>query len=225
MATGASTITATDPATKLSGTSILTTSPAVLVAIAVTPPVHSLADGECEQFTATGTYSDLTTENLTDNVTWSSSNSATATVSAQGLATGKGTGAVTITATDTASGVPGTAVLTVTPAVLLGITVSPPVDSIGVGQTEQFTATGTYSDLSIENLTTSVTWSSSNSATATVSVEGLATGKSTGLATIATDPSTEIPGTAALTVTPAVLLGITVTPPVGPSGSDKPSNS
>ncbi len=55
-------------------------------------------------------------------------------------------GATTITAT---SGlILGTAVLTVTPAVLVSITVAPTTASIAAGDTQQFTATGHYSDLS-----------------------------------------------------------------------------
>ena len=215
VATGAVTITATDPSTGIPGTAALTVTSAVLVSIAVTPPVASIAAGQTEQFTATGTYSDLSTQNVTNSVTWSTSKAATASISSTGLATGAGTGAVTITATDPSTGIPGTAALTVTPAVLVSIAVTPPVASIGDGQSEQFTATGTYSNLSTQNLTNSVTWSSSKAATASISSTGLATGVATGAVTItATDPSTGIPGTAALTVTPAVLVSIAVTPPV-----------
>ncbi len=219
VATGVVTITATDPSTKIAGTAALTVTPVVLLAIAVSPPVASIGVGQTEQFTATGTYSDLSTQNLTDSVTWSSSSTSTATISSQGLATGAATGVVTVTATDPSSGILATAALTVTPAVLVAITVSPPVESLGIGQTQQFTATGTYSDLSTKNLTDSVTWSSSSTKTATVSPTGLATGVATGVATVtATDPSTGVPGTAVMTVTPAVLLAIAVTPPVAALG-------
>jgi uncharacterized protein YjdB len=195
------TITATDPSTKIPGTAALTVTPAVLVAIVVTPAVGSIAAGQTQQFTATGTYSNLTTQNLSDNVTWSSSSKATATIAQTGLATGVANGVVTITATDPSIKLPGTAALTVTPAVLVAVTVTPPVDAIGVGDTEQFTATGLYSDLSTQNLTNTVTWSSSDTSTASVSPAGLATGLAVGATTItATDPAISIPGTAALTV-------------------------
>ena len=73
-------------------------------------------------------------------------------------------------------------------AVLASIAVTPASPSIAVGGTEQFTATGTYTDGSTNNLTTSATWSSSNSAFATVSntsgSQGLATGGARGAATI-----------------------------------------
>jgi uncharacterized protein YjdB len=220
--TGAATITATDPSTSIPGTAALTVTPAVLVAIAVTPAVGSTAVGQTRQFTAMGTYSNLTTKNLTSSVTWASSNTATATISAQGLATGVANGAVVITATDSSTSIPGTAALTVTPAVLVAIVVTPPVGAIAIGKTTQFTATGTYSDLSTQDLTDSVTWSSSKNATATINADGLATGVATGAVVItATDPSTSIPGTAALTVTPAVLVAIVVTPPAGTTSIGK----
>ena len=47
--------------------------------------------------------------------------------------------------------------------------------SIAAGSTQQFTATGTYSDGSTADLTSQVTWSSSNSAVATMNSTGLAT--------------------------------------------------
>ena len=165
---------------------------------------------------------------MTNSVTWSSSKAATATISSEGLATGLATGAVTITATDPSTGIPGTAALTVTPAVLVAIVVTPAVGSIGIGQTQQFTATGTYSNLTTQNLTNSVTWSTSKAARHGHHrrPQGLATGVANGAVTItATDPSTDIPGTAALTVTPAVLVAIAVTPPVGRSPPVRPSSS
>ncbi len=62
-----------------------------------------MAIGGTQQFTATGTYSDGTNNNLTASATWSSSNTGIATVSntsgSQGLATGVALGATTITAT------------------------------------------------------------------------------------------------------------------------------
>ncbi len=200
----------------------LPTLPATLVAVTVSPPIANVAVGAGEQFTATGTYSDLSTRDLTDSVTWSSSSTSTATVSSTGLATGVATGAATITATDPSAVLSGTAALTVTPlpalpATLVAITVSPPIADVAVGAGEQFTATGTYSDLSTQNLTDAVTWSSSLPGTATVSntpgSQGLATGIATGATTItATDAASLLTGAAALTVTP-------LSPPVSPAPS------
>ncbi len=220
VSTGVVTIKASDPSSLIDGTAVLTVSAAVLVSVSVSPVTGSVAAGDTEQFTATGIYSNLTTTNLTDSVTWSSSGG-DATISnesgSQGLATGVSTGVVTIKASDPSASLDGLAALTVIPAVLVSVTISPVTTSVAEGQTQQFTATGTYSDLGTADLTDSVTWSSSGGS-ATISnspgSQGLATGVSTGVVTItATDPATLIDGTAVVTVTPAVLVAIVVTPP------------
>ena len=64
-------------------------------------------------------------------------------------------------------------------AVLQSITLSPALASIAVGATQQFTATGNYSDGSSKSLTSSVTWTSSVPADATVAA-GLAKGVAAG---------------------------------------------
>jgi hypothetical protein len=61
---------------------------AVLVSLAVTPVNSSIAKGTTQQFTATGTFSDGSTQNLTNTVTWTSTNAAVATITSSGLATG-----------------------------------------------------------------------------------------------------------------------------------------
>ncbi|MFC2023047.1 Ig-like domain-containing protein [Chloroflexota bacterium] len=70
---------------------------------------------------------------------------------------------------------------TPTPSVYLTtIEISPPSpNSIAIGETIQFTATGTYSDGSTEDITSRVKWSSVNDH-ATISPTGLATGVSAG---------------------------------------------
>jgi uncharacterized protein YjdB len=220
--TGLATITATDASTSIDGAAAITVLPAVLLAVTVSPPVANLPTGETQQLTATGNYSDGTTANLTDSVTWSTSASSTASVSSKGLVTaGSSTGLATITATDPSSSIDGTAAMTVLPAVLLAISVTPPVTNVPDGQTQQLVATGTYSDGSTANITADVTWSSSSGTVAAVSSSGLVTAEGTGAATItAADPATSIEGTAAITVLPAVLVAISVTPPLTnlPSG-------
>ena len=79
----------------------------------MTPVNPSITKGATQQFTATGTYSDSSTENITASVTWTSGTPATATISAAGLATGVAVGSANITATLT--GVQGSTTLTVTP--------------------------------------------------------------------------------------------------------------
>ena len=100
-------------------------------------------------------------------MTWASATPATATISSTGLATGVGQGATTIAAT--LNGVRGATVLTVTAPALESIAVAPVNPSIAKGLTQQFTATGTFSDNSTEDLTNLVTWASATPATATIS--------------------------------------------------------
>ena len=77
-----------------------TSTPAVtLTSIAVTPANPGIFSGTTKQFTATGTYSDNTTQNITSSVTWSSSNETVATIGTlSGLATAAAAGTTTITA-------------------------------------------------------------------------------------------------------------------------------
>ena len=126
-------------------------------------------------------------------------------------------GASTITATDPTTSIEGVSVVTVLPAVLVAVTVSPLASNVPAGETEQYSATGLYSDGTTADLTHSVTWASSDTSAATVSnaagSRGLVTGVADGASTItATDPTTSIEGVAAVTVLPAVLVTITVSP-------------
>ena len=111
----------------------------------------------------------------------------------------------TTTITATSGNISGSTTLTVTPATLVSITVTPANPSIVLGTTEQFTATGTYSDNSTQDMTTSVTWSSSAGSVATISNAAGSNGKATSVAagtTTITATSGNISGSTTLTVTP-----------------------
>jgi hypothetical protein len=75
---------------------------------------------------------------------------------------------------------------------------------VAVGLTEQFTATGTYSDKSTQNLTSQATWASATTSVATISnaagTRGLATGVAAGTSTISATLGS-ITGSTVLTVT------------------------
>ncbi|MGZ6005541.1 MAG: galactose oxidase-like domain-containing protein [Candidatus Saccharimonadales bacterium] len=95
------------------GSATVSTPPSspTLTSIAVTPTSPSIAVGATQQFTATGTYSDSSTQDLTNQVAWTSEKTAVATISASGLATGVSAGSTTISAA--LGGVSGSAALTV----------------------------------------------------------------------------------------------------------------
>ena len=93
---------------------------------------------------------------------------------------------------------------------LVSIAVTPASASIAVNETQQFTATGNYSDGSTKNLNTQVNWTSSPAGIVTINASGLATAVTSGNVTI-TATAGAVAGSRALTVTP-ILTTITVTP-------------
>lgn len=136
-------------------------------------------------------------------VTWSSGAPAVASVNSSGVVTGIAAGSATITATS--EGQSGTAAITVVaapppppPAPVASVTVSPASATVPVGFVGQLTATP--KDANGTPLTgRSVSWTSGNTAVATVNGTGLVTGVVAGSATI-TATSEGISGSSAITV-------------------------
>ncbi|WP_242658921.1 Ig-like domain-containing protein, partial [Vibrio sp. 10N.222.47.A9] len=60
-------------------------SAAVITSIQVTPSPVNIAKGQTQQLTATATYSDMTSSDISSSVTWEPANSTTVTVSSTGL--------------------------------------------------------------------------------------------------------------------------------------------
>jgi len=164
------------------GTTSLRVGPPILVGITISPVNGTVPAGLAQKFGATGAFSDGTSQDVSATVSWTSATTQVATVSSIGLATGLTAGTTTIQA---ASGsLSSSATLTVQPPVLTSLAVQPTLGGTTVGGTQAFTATGTYTDSSTQNLTSSVTWSSSNTAVATIGAGGLSTGVGNGNATI-----------------------------------------
>ncbi len=170
-------------------------------------PQASIQQGKTVQESAVGTFNDGTTNTL-NNVFWSSSSTDIATISASGLVTGVSPGQTTITG---ASGtVTGSTTVTVTLSGLTSIKVTPTTTTIVDGNSQQYTATGTANGQQV-NITSEVTWAVSNNENNTVSIDSsgnltTTSGGITSTVTVqvtATDPSTNIVGTANLTITPA----------------------
>ena len=206
---GQTEITAT--AGSVSGSAVLTVTPATLAAINITPANLTIPVGTTQPFTATGLFSDGSTQDLTATVTWSSSMASVATVNSGGLATGLASGQTTVTAS--LGSISNSTALTVTTVALISVAVNPVNPSLVVGGTQQFTATGTYSDGSTQDLTGSAIWNSSNSVVASVSASGLASGLAAGTTTIgASDFSVSGSSTLTVTVSPPLLQSISVTP-------------
>ena len=181
--------------------------PAAVASVSVSPASASVSVGQTVQLAATP--KDANGNPLTGRtVTWSSGNSGVATVSASGIVTGVSPGAATITAAS--EGKSGTAAVTVSSVPVASVAVSPTSASVSVGQTVQLAATP--KDANGNPLTgRTVTWSSGNTAVATVSASGLVTGVSAGAATI-TAASEGQSGSAAITVTSVPVASVAVSP-------------
>ncbi len=178
----------------------LTVSTAPLQSIAVAPQGPTLALGATQQLTATGTYADGTQVDLTDGAIWTSGNPSAATVSPSGLVTGVAAGLSPVTAS--IGSVSGSTTVTVVAPTLVAVAVTPATATLPAGQTEQLTATGTYSDGSGQNITTSAIWLSSSGVVAvsnSAGSQGVVTGVSRGQATV-TAILQGVKGTATVTV-------------------------
>lgn len=179
VAAGTSSISLSSGDVSISAT--LTVTDSILESISLTPSESTIAAGTTQAFVATGTFSDATTRDVSSTVTWSSSEEATATVNSAGLATSTAAGSATITATS--GEVSASANLAVTTATLAGITVLSDSTDLNTFAPVQFTATGVFSDFSIQDLTATVTWSSSDDSVALIGTTGMARGLNLGTAT------------------------------------------
>ncbi len=189
--------------------------------LVVTPNAISMPVGDTAQLTATGIYGHgsnhpTTTQDLTDQVTWTTTSVDVATVSPTGLVTATGPGSIQVTAS--IHGFTGTLTafsqITVPQSsggsgsgggAVVSLAIIPTSQSVAIpGETAQFLAIGTTSSGSTVNLTGAVSWSSSSQQIATIGVNtGFATAVGAGTSTITALYSTNgntLTGTATFTV-------------------------
>lgn len=139
------------------------------VTVEVIPNTATIKVADSLQLTA------VTTGAVDTGYSWQSTDEAIATVALSGLITGKSEGSCQIRATGNDTGVTGTMSLQV---VVTRVVVTPSAVTLGVGQSQQFSA-------STENgLDSDYTWHSSNINVATVSTTGLVTAYSVGGTTV-----------------------------------------
>jgi uncharacterized protein YjdB len=209
IAAGTVAISATSEGISGGATLTVTASAAVVASVTVTPNPFAGDVGDVEQLVAT--VKDASLNVLVGKViTWGTSNPAVATVNASGLVTMVGAGSVTITAT--CETVPGTSAGTVTalPVPVNTVLISPAGFSIVAGSTQALTIT--LKD-ALNNILTGrvITYSSSNTAVATVSSLGVVTGLAAGSATI-TATSEGKSSSVTATVTAVPVATVTVSP-------------
>jgi len=195
----------------------LTVTSASLQSIAVTPANASLATSTKLAYTATGTFSDGSTQDITDSVTWSiQDQTGVALVTGTGVVTGVVSGPITVNVnTPLNLGlVAGSTPATVTTGTLQSVALTPASTFIVPGSSLTYSASGTFTDTS-GNTTTQdvsglVTWSSSAANVVTVTA-GVATGQSVGPSSI-TATLTKISGTSDLMVVSPQQVSLAITP-------------
>jgi hypothetical protein len=195
----------------LAPSTTLTVSDATLQSIALSPTNASIASGTRVTYTAVGTFSDGSTQDLSSIVKWSVlAGSGAATVS-KGIVKGTAAGAITVNATSLPNlgSVLGSAAATVSAATLQSIAVNPATTFVQPGGNLTYSAIGTFSDGSTRDISTLAAWSSATEMATVLS--GVATGQGVGQATI-TAKLGQISGTASLLMVSPAQVSLAVTP-------------
>src|ERR1700677_222851 len=189
----------------------LSVSDATLQSIAVSPSNASIAPGTKLTYSAVGTFSDGSTQDLTSIVRWSVLGGSGAASVSKGVVKGTTAGSITVTAASLANlgSVSGSAAAAITSSTLQSIAVNPATAFITPGGNLTYSAIGTFSDGSTQDLSALTSWSSS-AVTATVSA-GVATGQGVGAGAI-TAKLGQISGTASLLVVSPAQISLAVTP-------------
>jgi len=181
--------------------------PLPAAAVAVSLGSSTLEVGQTTQ--ATAVVTDANGGTIASPVlAWQSSNPALATVTATGLVTAVARGSVTISAVS--DGKVGTAALTIATKAVASVAVTPNPAAALQGQTAQLTATAKDAQGSALPGKT-FTWTTANTAVATVSSTGVVTSIGPGSTTI-TASSEGVSGTATFSTTQLVIASVTVTP-------------
>jgi hypothetical protein len=178
----------------------------------VTPGSLSIAQGTASQFVATATLADGTTQDISASATWIaispsavSGTPPVATISdalgSSGWATGNAPGTAIIGAVF--GGQAALSSVTVTGATLTTLAITPTGNvHVGLGGTQQYQATGTFSDSTTQNLTNQVTWISSVPTVAVMNLTGLATNTGPGTTNVTATSNITTPAT----TSPAVMF-------------------
>ena len=216
-ATGSSVVSAS--LAGVTANTLVTISNAVLTRIEVAATSTTLSLGKQQALLALGHYSDGSLQDITEQVTWQSTPPEPLGISnasgSRGLATALAVGSLTATAT--LGNISGNLGLSVSAATLSSIDISPPGVRLGLGTQASFQAIGRYSDDTIQDVSTQVSWVVVDTAIASISnapgSQGLATTLNTGTTGI-TATLNGVVGNATLTTTTAQLVSINVEPSI-----------
>jgi subtilisin-like proprotein convertase family protein len=204
----------------VSETATVTVAAAAVTAVAVAPTTANLPLGRTVQLVAAAAYSDGTTSDVTQQATWTSGTPANVTVSATGLAAAAPSAPVGGASAVAAAfgGMNATATLTLAPAIIAALAVSPVTASIPLDRVQQLVATATYSDGTTRDVTRQATWTSGSPNNITVSPTGMAA-PSVGATAFSTSILTaQIDGMSAT----SILVATLARPPLGPALGNDP---
>ena len=209
---GTATIKATGNGVSSPAVTVTVTQPPV-TRITVSPSsAQQLNVGDTRTFTAAA-FTAGGSERDDVTFTWSSSDETVVSINAFGLATALGAGTATISAaTGGVTSLPVSITVSEPPPMVSSVTVSPSMASIETGETQQFEAVALTTDgTAVPDVT--FTWTSSDTAVATIDASGLATGVRAGSAAI-TATSGDLSGIAMLMVSvpPPAVSSVTVSP-------------
>ena len=179
----------------------------------IKPSIITLPIDATQAYTGVLILDDNSTIDVTDDVIWTSTDAGISSISSDALLTAHSAGDNEVYALISFAGQTlfNSAKVTVLPATLSAINVTPKDISVPVGTYGNFFAEGTYSDGSTLDITHQVAWTSSDDTVGTIDSNGLATAHSVGVTEV-TATLDSISGFATATVTPAVLESITVIP-------------
>lgn len=213
---GTTTITATitsPTGSSFSASTILNVTSAQLQSVVVVPFNPSIASTTKLDLTAIGIFSDSSTQDLTTLVSWASFNPLVASVATrEGKVTGVSAGSTMISATSPAvlGGIRGVSSIKVTSATLASITVMPANVFTSPGNTVAYTALGSFSDGSNQNVSAIASLSSDETGVASTA-SSVATAEGVGQATLM-ETLGSIRGVTTLSVASPQQISIAITP-------------
>ena len=185
--------------------------------VTVQPEDFSTATCGTLQYSAMATYSDGSVKDVTNQATWTTTNSSAATISNTGQASGVALGITYITATFNKE---NTGQVPLYVDALNSLAITAPLSTLPMGSattpsTLQFAATGQFTQANgtgnSGDITTQVTWSSTNPNVATIAPGGVASSVSQGNTTIVATVC-GVSNTFALTVGPPAPTSLQISP-------------
>ncbi|MDO2949138.1 Ig-like domain-containing protein [Aeromonas simiae] len=173
----------------------------------MTPATAAFPKGVKQPLQALATYSDGSNIDVTTQAAWQSSHPDIVRIDAPGVVRGQTMGNATVTATFAEFS--AQADVTVTPATLSHLAITPASLSLPKGLKQPLQARATYSDNSVIDVTEQASWSSSNANIVRIDAPGVIRGQTTGKAAITATFDGQS-AQAEITVTPATLSHLTM---------------